>query len=535
MKDYINNYLKPTNLKTILSRALERDFKVGTAEATESDYRKVPTTDLAIARYVSGIFKEDIVYIPSSASRGDFFIWDGTVWVKETNGLVASLLVDAYSDALGALVSNAHAVIPAETLDDKESPLGKLVKAVAKTAHELQNDKTASGARRRLTNMFQKPMTHFDQDQAWIVFEDGQVLDTSDLRAGLLPPDPARAVNRKMAVTLGNGRPEKFLKSLEDRGIPADQQRYLQVAAGAALLGRGDAKNIVTLVGASGTGKSTYVETLLGVFGSYGAKLPASAIVAKTSTNFDQHRARGARFLYLEEPIEARTDDSFLKDLAGGGGLVSTQQKGRDVVDWKPQCVLHIAANHIPKINTQDDAIVKRMNIVPFDRQFEVNDGVFQKNIHAWLVEKEGPQIARWIVEGAAEYERLGFIPVAQSMKDNAARNVADASVAVTWLMEQFEDGRLVDCRESTQALPHSKMTASTKELYNKFTQWCFDEGYTGKAVPPKRRWQSDINYYMGEPKMMQGKRTGGFARLWSVANIEDVSNLRDVVKTNVS
>ncbi len=226
----------------------------------------------------------------------------------------------------------------------------------------------------------------------------------------------------------------------------------------------------------------------------------------------EQHKARGARFLYLEEPYEARTDDSFLKNLAGGGGEVATQRKNRDVVEWIPQCVLWIGANHVPKINTQDDAIVKRMNIVGFNRVFSTDGGIFRKDIESYLIAEEGPQIARWILDGAIEYDRLGFIPVPPSIKENAASNVTKASVSLRWLEEKFELKELVNVKG--QKVAHRNMVAQSKELYNAFKIWCID---VGEKEPSKDQWASEINRFQGQPVTQDEKRPGGSMRLWAV------------------
>lgn len=517
--------LSTDSLKDLLVRFLEINYKIKGQDLSPATLYSLPMSDLASARFITECVSEDTLYVPTGLSRGEWYVWDGTIWALDNTGLMSHRLADAYADALNAVVLSVRLALPADVREDKESGWPKALGQVQKYAADLENEKNQSGLRKKLTYMLQKPADFFDHDQQWIVFEDGQVLDTNNLKGGLLPPSPTRAVNRKMGTTLGEGTAENWLKSLKDREIPADQQRYLQVAAGAAMLGRGDAKNIVTLVGVSNTGKSSYIETLITAFGGYASKLPAGAIVAKTSTNFEQHKARGARFIYLEEPYEARTDDSFLKDLSGGGGLVSTQQKGRDVVEWRPQGVLHIGANHVPHINTQDDAIVKRMNIVGFNRKFTPADGVFHKDIHLWLVEQEGPQIARWIYEGALEYDRLGYLPVPASMTESARENVAEASPALLWLKDQFETKRLVDCRTVEETVMPTKMAPADKSLYDSFRAWCFDEGVI--KVPMKKTWQKEINYYMDQPHDQKEKRPGGYARLWNVASPNDIEALK--------
>lgn len=472
--------------------------KVGPAKAAKS----IPGTDLDAGRWIHNVIKDNVRYINTSATKGTWYVWDSTIWRVEPSGKLTARIVDAFIDATGSFIHRLSNEVEKEALD-----------FAGKYNLDIKSERKVVGLRKRVILALGENGMYFDNDRDFIVFADGQVLDTNNPSGELLAPDPSRPVSRKMGVTLGEGTPERLMKAFEDWRIPKDQQRYLQVAAGAAALGRGDAKNIATLVGVSNTGKSSFIRTILKGFGSYGGILPAGAIVAKTSTNFEQHKARGTRFLYLEEPYEARTDDSFLKNLSGGGGVVPTQQKGLDVVEWIPQCLLFIGSNHIPKINTQDDAIVKRMNIVGFNRVFKAGDGVFNKNIEDELIEKEGPQIARWIIEGALEYDRLGYIPVPESIHENAATNTTNSSVSLRWLQEQFENQTLINVKG--QDVAHRNMAPDTKERYQEFSMWCLENGE--KRIPSKDAWAKEINRFQGQPVTHEGKRPGGSKRLWGV------------------
>lgn len=496
-----------------LTRAPQADASQIQPDKVLGTFHAIPSTDLDAGRFIKRVLSPYLKFIPTNTTSGEWYIWDMSIWRKDSSGQLAIRIVDAFTDATGEFAGALAKHIPDPNPEIKgKTPLEKAYEAVVSYNMFLKSERNAAGLRKRISTALGAEATHFDNDRGFIVFADGAVLDTANPSADLMEADHNRPVSRKLGVNLGEGTPTRLFKAFQDWEIPADQQRYLQIAAGAALLGRGDAKNIAALVGVSNTGKSSFIRTLLKAFGSYGGILPAGAIVAKTSTNFEQYKARGIRFLYLEEPYEARTDDSFLKNLAGGGGEVPTQQKGRDVVEWIPQCVLFIGANHVPKINTQDDAIVKRMNIVGFNRVFAAGDNVFHKNIEAWLIEQEGAQIARWIVDGAIEYNRLGFIPVPDSIRDNATANSTKSSVSLRWLTEQFETNELVNVKG--QDVAHRNMIPESKELYNQFSIWCMD---AGEKVPSKKSWADEINRFQGQPVVNDGKRSGGSKRLWGV------------------
>lgn len=507
---------------------------------------RLPRSDRFTAEEIYMKFHNRVTYVSGAK---EWHLWDGSIHRVYEGEDLAHQLVSTYASELrraleeikAVVSSRAHTKAITETsADDAPAAVEEALKAYNKTFSDHRryrnNLNSTAGIKNvieQLRMQFAVPSTYFDNDRNLVVFADGQVLDTNNPKTELKKADPSRPVTRKMGVTLGEGSPVKLLRAFTDWEIPADQQQYLKIAAGAALLGRGDAKNIVALVGVSNTGKSSFIRTLLKAFGSYGSILPPGAIVAKTSTNFEQHKARGARFLYLEEPYEARTDDSFLKNLAGGGGEVATQRKNRDVVEWIPQCVLFIGANHVPKINTQDDAIVKRMNIVGFNRVFSTDGGIFHKDIESYLIAEEGPQIARWILEGAIEYDRLGSIPVPKSIKDNAAANVTKASISLRWLEEKFELKELVNVKGRNVA--HRNMASESKELYNAFKLWCIE---VGEKEPSKNQWASEINRSQGQPVTLDGNRPGGSKRLWAVMApdaMKDLPGLPQITAFTVS
>lgn len=490
------------------------------------DLSRLPCTDLDAARFIKTHYDDSVLYIPTARDHGDWYVWDGTIWAQSEHPQDEPL-VDHYADALRDVVAEIRRTAPDGALDSKHSPWRLALDPVESYAIRLRSTAGQSALRTKLTSLMARPRDHFDRDQRWIVWADGKVTDTSDPGGTLLPPSPDRAVSRKMGVEMGEGHAVEWSRSLDDRGIPAEQQAYLQMAAGAAVLGQGKTKNLPTLVGTTNTGKSSYIETLRSAFGGYSANLPPGAIVAKTSTNFDQHAARGARFIYLEEPYEARTDDSFLKELTGGGNVISTQQKHRDAVSWTPQGVLHIAANHIPKINTQDVAIVDRMNIVRFDHQFAPGDGTYRADMAAWLIETEGPQIAAWIMEGARMYLEQsggGRIPVPQSIRDNGSRNVVEGSPALSWLEDQIRDGRYVDTRTVPDTIAPSRYVKADKLTYGAFREWCFDQGI--RDTPTSAEWRKTINAQMNVPPAQADARPQGYARLWHIAPVADVPSL---------
>lgn len=517
---------------------LNGQYKFDTPANFYKNLDKLPTSDLEAAEWMKEALGGRYTYVNSGKKSGDWFFWDGTVHVQSNmDHEVDDKIVKAFAKALKSTMSHVQAQIATSdhmTEDQKKQLRSELNAAGGPMvyARNAYSERGMGALRKRLCWECGGEKDHFDHDMDFIVFADGMVMSTKDLTLPLMTPDPKRRVTKKLAVNrYGNDNtPGAWKTLLGSLGLGAEEQKYLQTMAGAGLLGRGDFKNFAALVGVSNTGKTTYAMSVFKVFGSYAGLLPASALIDMQGANFDQYKARGKRFILVEEPYERKVDDSYLKNLSGGGGLVSTQEKGKNGVDWKAQGALHITANHVPKINTNDDAIVDRMNIIGFNVKGKKIVDAVEKLDPADTFLRDCPQeILNWILEGAQEYNETGNIPVPTSAKGAASKNVASASVSIAWLLSECDwadektPPRLELIPESTT---HSAMLKATKSEYTAFSMWCMEQG---EKVVSKRVWEDEINRYTKEPENVHGKRPGGSTRLWGVA-LKDNSNVKNAM-----
>lgn len=493
--------------------------------------KNVPDNDLDAAKLIRKSFGSNITYVATSATRGEWYFWNGTIHEATKTNNIDDLIAQEVATYLGHVKEIYTTNATKTKLNDTELAA---VKAICKD--HIAYGKTIKGAsglaklKERIRYEFIVANDYFDHDTDFIVLSDGLVLDSRNLEAAPMTPDASRPVTNKMGVTFGavDTRPGLWKDFLNRLGLAEDDQKYLQLMAGAALVGRADTKNIAALVGVSNTGKTSYAMSVFKAFGGYAGNLPAGAIVDKGSVNFDQYKARGKRFILLEEPYEKRTDDSFLKNLSGAGGMVSTQEKGKNGVEWKPQGVLHITANHVPKIDTQDDAIVKRMNIVGFNVKGDKiidESGLEPADIHMRDCSNE---IFQWILEGAKEYNRTRTVVLSEAIQKAAQVNVANGSVVVRWLLEQCEWANDVTPPrwELNATSVHSAMVEASKEEYMNFNMWCMTNN---EKVVSKATWQAEINRFMSEPDDKKGKRPGGSVRLWGVS-VRDNKRTQDAL-----
>ena len=201
---------------------------------------------------------------------------------------------------------------------------------------------------------------------------------------------------------------------------------YMQIVFGMGLIGDTRAQVAHVFQGPAATGKSVALEIYRAVAGEYHALVESKAL----TTGKDEHptwlaQLAGARAA-TEDDLhnKAWTNEQF-KRLTSGGEMQARFLYG-DYFPFKPKCDLAFTANENPKLSPNDDAMRRRLRIVPFHRQ------VPMEYRNQDLVEEllaELPLIAAWALEGAFRYLRDG-------LPDNTP---AMAKVRKEWLKDEVD------------------------------------------------------------------------------------------------
>jgi putative DNA primase/helicase len=165
---------------------------------------------------------------------------------------------------------------------------------------------------------------------------------------------------------------------------------------------------LVFLFGTGANGKSVFVSTVMGILGDYAIVAPMETFVA---SKYDRHpteiaKLMGARLVVAQETQKGRRwDESKIKMLTGGDKLTGRFMRG-DFFDFKPTHKLLISGNHKPSLRNVDEAIRRRLLLVPFVVQIPAAER------DPRLVDKlkaEWPAILRWMIDGCLEWRRDGL------------------------------------------------------------------------------------------------------------------------------
>jgi P4 family phage/plasmid primase-like protien len=249
---------------------------------------------------------------------------------------------------------------------------------------------------------------------------------------------------------------------------------FMQRAIGYTLLDEIRDHVVLFCWGQGGNGKGVLLNTVSHILGDYAAVGAQDLLLA---TNSDRHPCdmamlRGARMVTCQELGPNRAwDEPKLKSLTGGDPI-SARFMRQDFFTYMPQFTLWVAGNHKPSFRGVDEAIKRRVLLVPFLQvipQAE-RDVELPAKLRA-----EWPAILRWMIEGCLAYQREGLNPPESALA--ATKSYLDAEDTLgQWIEER--------------CVGHPKIDwTALKSLYADWSAWCGERGLrAGDARSLSRR-----------------------------------------------
>jgi putative DNA primase/helicase len=245
-------------------------------------------------------------------------------------------------------------------------------------------------------------------------------------------------------------------------------QEYLKRLTGYALTGLTREHVLAFLYGTGANGKSVFINTISGVLGDYATTAPMEAFVASKTEHHPTELAmlRAARLVTATETEEGRRwAESKIKALTGGDAITARFMR-QDFFTFTPQFTLIVAGNHKPGLRNVDEAMRRRLHLVPFTVTIpeDLRDDQLAEKLKV-----EWPGILQWMVEGAVEWGRSGLQPPKTVRTATAAYLQAEDAIAA-WIEE----------RCTTKADDF----ASNGALFRSWSDWATKAGeYVGKKT----------------------------------------------------
>lgn len=419
-------------------------------------------TEDALALSFTRRYHRDWRYV---AAWGRWLVWDGQRWRTEDT-LAATDLIRS---------------VCRQTAVRADNP---------KVAAKLASASTVGGVERlaRADRRHAATTDEWDADP-WLLNTPGGVVDlkTGRKRAN----DRADRMTKITTATPGGDCPQWMAFLSDIAGGDVDLQAYLQRMVGYCLTGVTSAHALFFLYGTGANGKSVFANVISTILGDYAATASMDTFV---ETRGDRHPTdlaglRGARFVTAIETEQGRRlNESKVKAITGGD-KISARFMRQDFFEYTPQFKPVIVGNHKPAIRNIDEAMKRRMHMIPFTVTIppERRDSRLTEKL---LAERDG--ILAWAVAGCLAWQREGLKPPASVV--SATEEYFEAEDAL---------GRWLD--ERCVRTPNAK--SLTAELFTDWKQWA---EAAGEFIGAQRRF-SDLLITRGIEKWRNGMGVRGF------------------------
>src|ERR1043166_4297178 len=338
----------------------------------------VPFAEDTLALQFADLNKDRLRFV---AKWGRWQCWNGSVWVTDDTLHVYDRVRDLIRLEASLINGSNSASKPKKLLE------GRVISSV---------ERLARSDRRMAATVEQ-----WDADPWNLNTPSGPV----NLRTGTQrEPEPLSYATKCTAVSPG-GKLDlwpDFLARIT--GQNTELGAFIQRMAGYCLTGMTSEHALFFLYGTGANGKSVLVNTLAGIMGDYAISAPIEMFLA---TKTDQHPTGiaslvGARLVSVVETEKGRRwAEAKIKGLTGGD-KISARFMRQDFFEFTPQFKLVIAGNHKPGLRGVDEAMRRRLNLVPFTTTIPKPDRdteLFEKLRPEW------PAILHWMIDGGLAWQ----------------------------------------------------------------------------------------------------------------------------------
>lgn len=386
-------------------------------------------SDDALALRFSARYAEDLRY---TATWGKWHRWNGSQWEPDSTLRVFDLAREVCREA--AL----------ECGEESKNTAKRMTSAVTVAAIE----RLARCDRRHATAVEQ-----WDTDP-WLL---NTPTGTVDLRTGQLREHKrCDYCTKRTAVTPRGDCPRwrEFLNRVMNRD--AELQAFIQRVVGYSLTGATSEHGFFFAYGTGANGKSVFTSTVQNILADYAKAAPMEAFLASSTDSHptDVAGLQGARLVIATEVEDGRRwAESRLKSLTGGD-RISARFMRQDFFEFLPQFKLFITGNHKPTIRTVDEAIRRRLYLIPFNVTIPPNERDLQL---AEKLKSEWGGILEWAIQGCLVWQRDGLQAPAR-VREATNEYLAAQDSLTEWL------------EECVEAVPD--FVTTTKELYGAWRIW---------------------------------------------------------------
>ena len=365
-----------------------------------------------------------------------WFMWDGALWRRDRTGAVLGL-------------------IRAIARERGTDPGGIASRAAGTSAFVAGAERFARGEAALAVTA-----EAWDADPFLLGTPAGPV----DLRTGAtVPADPGAGLIHATAVAPAEPGSDAAACPLWHRflaetfGGDAALIGFVQRYCGYALTGSVAEHALLYGWGTGGNGKSVFLNTVLHLLGDHARPAALATLVSTDATRHGSELAalRRVRLVGVAE-ADGGWNERRLKLLSGGDALAvpsATWSGSSRMV--RATAKLLVMGNQPPAITGVDDAMRRRLRVVPFQHRPARPDRDLEAKLRG-----EGPAILRWMVDGCLAWQADGL------GSPSAVREATDDALDAQDLVAQFITERCL------RFPPGSSRSVTAAALYADWRRW---------------------------------------------------------------
>lgn len=395
------------------------------------EYKPADYSDAGNAAAFSRWADGSLLYCPALG----WIVWNGRNWESADHGAVS--LATQYTQAmLEDAISSYGSVIQASVLGSTEE---KTAKAYLSHAQRTRSKRSIDAFLALSKSDLQVGLDDLDADGYKLNCPDGLI----DLRTGKILPHSPEQLNMKIAACTPSNRGADEWESFLDEVTCNDGalKFFLQMVAGMAAVGVVLTETAIFLIGGGRNGKSTWLNAIAAVLGSYSRTMDISVLTtAQQNRGAAFAELKGRRLVCAGELEQgARLSVSTLKQICSTDRITG-ERKYCAPADFTPSHSLILCSNYLPRVGADDEGCWRRILAVPFRANFSGQEEI--KNYAGALVERAGGAILQWIVEGAMTFIRNGGrlqIPDVVAQETESYRDAKD------WMQNFLDECCILD------------------------------------------------------------------------------------------
>lgn len=404
--------------------------------------------DLDVAQMIADKYRDTLKYHPALG----WLYWTGTHWKQDALNEAMACQAAFYNDLLAdALAAAAVAMEP----DTK-----KAANAVLKKVQGMRSAGKVNGVERLLRTKL--PLGSADKldSDPWILnTPDGEVnLKTGEIHIHV----PEHLCSHITRCTPAPGPSPMWDRFLDDATMgDSGLRHYMQMVAGMAAVGKVYQEGLIIVYGPGGNGKSTMFGALAAVLGDYACTIRSSVLVehGHGSEPFGLDVVRGRRMALMGELDEGVRFSVSTVKMMTSRDTIQVNPKFKPTLEFTPTHKLILHTNHLPRLGQLDNGTRRRVSVVPFNAPMKTGKDCIV-DLMDQLVEKEGPQILQWIVDGAKMFWEHGTqIVMARAVQIATEGYMAEEDWMANFLEEKCNVGEKERC--------------SGGALYETYRRWC--------------------------------------------------------------